>query len=78
MPFPKAPSPTHRRDGGRAQWNVGFGGRDNPIDSKRSARRQYLARHLHACGPRRLLEALLAIEAGQLLDLVLEEMGGAP
>jgi hypothetical protein len=73
MPSPKAPSPTHRVDGGRAQRDVGFGGPDNPIDSKRSARRQYLARHLHACGPRPLFEALLAIEGGQTLDRVLED-----
>jgi hypothetical protein len=44
----------------------------------RSARRQHLARHLHVCGPRPVLEALLAIEGGQSLDTVLEEFGRLP
>jgi hypothetical protein len=41
----------------------------------RSPRRQKLSEHLHAAGPRPVLEALLAVEAGQPLDLVLEEFG---
>jgi hypothetical protein len=39
----------------------------------RSARRQRLARHLHRCGERPVLEALLAVEGGKPLDVVLED-----
>jgi hypothetical protein len=35
------------------------------------ARRQHLARHLHACGPRPVLEALAAVASGADLDHVL-------
>jgi hypothetical protein len=42
-------------------------------DSARNPRRQRLVAHLHACGPRPVLEALLAVAAGQSLDLVLED-----
>jgi hypothetical protein len=48
------------------------------VGSKRSARRQRLSAHLHAAGPRPVLEALLAVEAGQPLDAVLEEFGRVP
>ena len=44
-----------------------------PSLNTRSSRRQRLARHLHQCGPRPVLEALLAVEAGQRLDEVLED-----
>jgi hypothetical protein len=44
-----------------------------PPDSKRSVRRQYLSKRLHAAGPRPVLEALLAVDSGQPLDDVLEE-----
>lgn len=44
----------------------------------RSARRQRLVAHLWACGPRCILEALLAVEAGQSLDEVLEDFGRLP
>jgi hypothetical protein len=41
--------------------------------SLRDARRQRLCKHLHAAGPRPVLEALLAVDCGQPLDDVLEE-----
>jgi hypothetical protein len=41
----------------------------------RNAKRQRLARHLHACGPRPLLEALIAVDSGQPLDHVLDDFG---
>jgi len=43
-----------------------------PADNQRSVRRQHLCKHLHAAGPRPTLEALIAVENGQLLDDVLE------
>jgi hypothetical protein len=39
----------------------------------RTARRRRLCKHLHAAGPRPVLEALLAVDSGQPLDDVLEE-----
>src|SRR4051794_24744204 len=42
---------------------------------KRTARRCHLARHLHAAGPRPVLEALLELEGGRVLDDVLESFG---
>src|SRR6266536_1025429 len=51
------------------------GGRLHPI---RSPRRQHFARHVHACGPRPVLEALLAVAAGQALDEVLEDFARLP
>jgi len=45
---------------------------------KRSARRQHLSRHLHAAGPRSILEALLAVEDGEPLDEVLEDFARIP
>jgi hypothetical protein len=44
----------------------------------RSARRIRLSTHLHAAGPRPVLEALLAVESGQDLDAVLEDFGRIP
>jgi hypothetical protein len=44
----------------------------------RTPRRQHLARHLHAAGPRPVLEALLELEAGRPLDAVLESYGRIP
>lgn len=44
----------------------------------RSPRRQRLAAHLHACGPRPVFEALLELEAGRSLDEVLEGYGRIP
>ncbi len=40
---------------------------------QRSARRQRLAAHLHRCGSRPVLEALIAVENGQPVDAVLED-----
>ena len=44
----------------------------------RSARRMRLSSHLHAAGPRPVLEALIAVESGQALDEVLEDFGRVP
>lgn len=44
----------------------------------RSPRRQHLARHLHSCGPRPVLEALLEVEAGRPLDEVLNDFARLP
>jgi uroporphyrinogen-III synthase len=44
----------------------------------RSARRRRLSEHLHSAGPRPVLEALIAVEAGQSLDAVLEDFGRIP
>jgi hypothetical protein len=41
-------------------------------DVNRSPRRQRLVRHLHRCGPRMVLQALIHTEAGTPLDTVLE------
>jgi hypothetical protein len=42
---------------------------------RRSPRRQRLASHLHRCGARPVLEALLAMERSQPLDAVLDDFG---
>ncbi len=42
----------------------------------RTPRRQRLVNHLHRCGPRPLLEALLQVDAGSPLDTVLEAFCG--
>jgi hypothetical protein len=78
MTSPKQPSPAHRSIGGRAQQIVGSGRLDNQPHTKRSARQQHLARHLHSCGPRPVLEALLALEEGQPLNAILEDFGRLP
>jgi hypothetical protein len=44
----------------------------------RSARRRRLCSHLHAAGPRPVLEALIAVDGGQPLDDVLEDFGRVP
>ena len=44
----------------------------------RHVRRQRLVRHLHQAGERPVLEALVAVEAGQLLDDVLADFGRIP
>jgi hypothetical protein len=49
-----------------------------PPDNKRSVRRQHLCRHLQKAGSRPVLEALLAVEAGQPLDDVLEDFARVP
>ena len=43
------------------------------FDNARNSRRQRLVHHLHQCGPRPVLEALIAVESGQDLDLVLQD-----
>ena len=47
-------------------------------DGGRNSRRQYLVQHLHAAGPRPVLEALLEVEAGRDLDCVLERYAEIP
>jgi hypothetical protein len=42
-------------------------------DLNRTSRRQRQVRHLYKCGPRPVLEALIAVDAGQDLDVVLED-----
>jgi hypothetical protein len=50
----------------------------NQVLSKRSARRQRLSAHLHAAGPRPVLEALISVSEGRPLDDVLEDFGRIP
>jgi hypothetical protein len=69
----KAASPTCRGSGMGARKKVGFGRLDGHQDGPRPVRRQRLAKHLHACGPRPVLEALLAVAVGNQLDRVLED-----
>ena len=45
---------------------------------KRSARRMQLCAHLHAAGPRPVLEALIAVDSGRDLDEVLEDFARLP
>jgi len=45
---------------------------------RRSARRIRLSAHLHAAGPRPVLEALIAVDSGQPLDDVLEDFARIP
>jgi hypothetical protein len=45
---------------------------------RRSARRIRLSAHLHAAGPRPVLEALIAVDSGQPLDDVLEDFARVP
>lgn len=51
---------------------------DHCKDDPRSSQRQRLVKHLHAAGERPVLEALLAVEAGQPLDAVLEDFARIP
>ena len=46
--------------------------------TKRSPRRQRLVAHLYACGARPVMEALLAVEAGEPLDGVLSNYSRHP
>jgi hypothetical protein len=45
---------------------------------RRSTRRLRLSAHLHAAGPRPVLEALIAVDSGQPLDDVLEDFARIP
>jgi hypothetical protein len=47
-------------------------------DLNRTPRRQRLVRHVIACGDRAVLEALLAVAAGEALDRVLEDYARLP
>jgi hypothetical protein len=44
----------------------------------RTPERQTLASHLHECGPRPVLEALLAVSCGASVDAVLRDFGRLP
>ena len=48
------------------------------MSDRRSIRRVHLSRHLHACGLRPLLEALIAVEQGHALDDVLADFARLP
>jgi len=48
------------------------------MNGARSERRKRQVRHLHKCGPRCILEALLAIEAGNPVDAVLADFERLP
>jgi hypothetical protein len=48
------------------------------MSDRRSIRRVHLARHLCGCGPRPVLEALLAVEGGDGVDDVLADFGRLP
>ena len=47
------------------------------MSNRRNLQRFNVARHVHAAGPRPVLEALLAVEQGKPLDAVLEDFGQA-
>lgn len=47
-------------------------------NNTRSPRRQHPARHLHSCGPRPVLEALIEVADGKPLDAVLADFGRLP
>ena len=49
-----------------------------PFAEARNARRQRQTAHLHAAGPRPVLEALIAVEKGEPLDTVLEDFARVP
>jgi hypothetical protein len=58
--------------------NIAFCQKSRNHFELRTFRWQYLARHLHECGPRSVLEALLAVEAGTSLDAVSADFGRLP
>ena len=61
-----------RRSGGNATEHLTA--QPNSVNPRyRTARQQHLAKHLHRCGPRPVLEALIAVDRGQGLDAVLED-----
>jgi hypothetical protein len=73
------PPDDEKKTPAEAQYLGGGDVEDNaPPDSKRSVRRQYLSKRLHAAGPRPVLEALLAVDGGQPLDDVLEDFARIP
>ncbi|SRR5258708_4849401 len=69
--YASAPDTAAAAIGGRNSEQLGRQLGSSP--NTRSPRRQHLARHLHQCGPRPVLEALLAVDSGQDLDVVLED-----
>ena len=77
MAYAKA-NPADRSLGRGARGVVSFHRQDGSQDSKRNARRQRLVDHLHQCGPRPVLEALISVAAGDDLDDVLADFGRLP
>jgi hypothetical protein len=69
--YASAPDTAATVTGGRKREQLGRQLRSSP--NTRSPPRQHLVRHLHQCGPRPVLEALIAVESGQDLDVVLED-----
>jgi hypothetical protein len=78
MAFRNAAAPAADWTANRGREPEQLGRRLAFSNSKRSPRRQHLARHLHACGPRPVLEALLEVEAGRPLDVVLADFARLP
>ena len=66
----EAPAAGANSDEGESDWS--------PSDNKRSPRRQYFSAHIHAAGPRPVLEALIAVHEGASLDEVLEDFARIP
>jgi hypothetical protein len=50
----------------------------NNFHNKRNVKRQQQVAHIYAAGPRPVLEALIAVEAGQDLDEVLADFARVP
>jgi hypothetical protein len=73
MPPRHARGCAHRGDGEAAPKIERTSRQLDSANDRRSPRRQRLAGHVHACGARAVFEALLAVEAGQRLDEVLED-----
>jgi hypothetical protein len=48
------------------------------LDNKRTARRQRQILHLHRCGTRCVMEALIAVDGGEPLDAVLADFERLP
>jgi hypothetical protein len=78
MAFRNASAPAADWTADRGREPAQLGRRLAFSNSKRSPRRQYLVRHLHACGERPVFEALLEVEAGRPLDAVLADFARLP
>lgn len=75
---PYAVKPAPAAAGNRLQTFEQLGRRLDQHHSDRNPRRQRLAAHLHAAGPRPVLEALIEVAGGRSLDVVLERFGRIP
>ena len=76
--LPEANSPAPLVGGNGAQETDRAGATIEGDNTQKRARRQHLVRHLHAAGPRPVLEALLELERGAALDDVLERFARIP